>query len=59
MVKWVGCDLFLLIYLSTGAVEWESTCFAATILYNATPVVTAEQVQFVYLEAYLSLVVYM
>ena len=40
-------DVFLFIYLSTGAVECESSCFATTLLHHAPSKVTSLLVLFV------------
>ena len=43
-----GCGYFYsFICLSAGAVEWESFCFATTLLHHAPPKVTSVLVLFV------------
>ena len=39
--------LYLFICLSAGEVEWESSCFATTLLFYASPKVTSVLVLFV------------
>ena len=39
--------LYSFICLSAGAVEWESSCFATTLLHHALPKVTSVLVLFV------------
>ena len=43
----VGCNISSFIYLSAGAVEWESSCFGTTLLHHAPSKVTPMLVLFV------------
>ena len=48
----VGCTIYSFICLCAGAVEWESSCFATTLLHYAPPKVTSVLVLLSFLEVY-------
>ena len=50
--------LYSFILLSTGAINWESSCFATTVLQNAPPKVTSVLVYLPSLEVYVNWLVY-